>query len=140
MTLAGAMARLALISVSGVTSYAWGLPAMPPHEAGLPCLVIVGDSNKSELQIRSITGSAGTMVVAVSHLLLYSGIGMHRLPERVDVLAKVDLYAAAIKADWTLNDELAAPLTISPISIGQIEFLGMVYYGVSFRHLWEIKV
>ena len=56
------------------------------------------------------------------------------LPDLIDAM---EAYLAALSADGTLTGALDAELTITRVLPGIVEYAGVKFYGVRFRHLWR---
>lgn len=142
MSIKGAFDQIATWTISGVT--VWGLDdlAVPPVEADLPLIFPRLDGTGGEAyQPLGVNAASGQVVVHVRHELAVTGLGLGVLQERFyDVLTHIDNYLAVVAGDWFLDDNLVEPLTIADTRAGVIEVGGVLYWGVSFRHRWVLKV
>lgn len=142
MTLKAAIDRLSAWVVMGVNNFGPDDLTGPVAEVDLPALVLMLSGTGGEtLKPLGISADAGKVVVHVDHVLLTSGLGMGLTRERYyDALPHIDNYLAAVVEDLTLNGQLMEALTIADTVVGAVEFLGVLYYGVTFRHRWVLKV
>lgn len=137
MTLQACFDQLDTWTIAGVTVYASdALPAAP----ALPCLVtqMSGGSDYSTL---FETDGSGRIAFFVEQLLLVSGArGGSPASRALAVIPFLDLYLAALVADWYLDDNLLEPIGVLGADVGGIEYLGRVYLGARIRMRWIIKV
>ncbi len=142
MSLDAAFTQIGSWTVAGVTVIGLDELNMPPGEADLPLLVPeLSGTGGETMQALGITAEAGEVVVHVDHNLLIKGIGLGMHSERFsDALPFIDLYFAAVADDWDLNGNLMKALTIADTRPGTINFMGVLYYGIVFRHRWVLKV
>ncbi len=142
MSLEAAFDALAAWSVTGVTNLALDDVAGPVPETDLPALVArFGGTGGEALMPLGILAEAGRVVVHVEHMLLLSGLGVGLEVERfADAIPVIDAYLEAAALDLDLGGTLLEPLRIADTSAGAIEFYGVLYYGVTFRHRWVLKV
>lgn len=142
MSLQGAFDQIATWTISGVTVLGLDDLDAPPAEADLPVLVLeLGGTGGEAMKPLGVVASDGEVVVHVHHKLIVAGIGLGTHSERFyGALAYMDDYFAAVADDWTLDDNLLKPLTIADTTAGAIEVMGMLYYGILFRHRWVLKV
>ena len=141
-----AFEKLAAISVTGVaTSYDLdGLPGNLPA-ADLPALVPTfparvgaGADEGAGLSALTYDGAAWTSALHVDHVLYWtpawSGAGLSAvLP---DLVTAIDSYLDAVGADGTLDGALDRELEIMSVEPGLVEYGGVRFYGVRFRHRW----
>jgi len=146
MTWRQTFTELAGVSVSGVVS-SFDLDELPNvlPSADLPALVpLFGQESgvfaEGEPGFSTLTydGSVWTSTLQVDHVLYWSpawsDAGLSAaLPDLVDA---VDNYLTAIKAAGTLNDTLDRELEITRIEPGVVEYAGVTFFGVRFRHRW----
>lgn len=150
MTWRSALTRLAAIPVAGVaTSY--DLDSLPNSlaAADLPALAPVfgehaGPLGQSETDFTTLTfdGSVWRARLEIEHVLYWapawSDAGLRAaLPALIDV---VDAYLPALSADGTLGGTLSEALTIVRVQPGSVEYAGVHYFGVRFRHRWVRRV
>lgn len=142
MSLDAAFTRIGSWTVTGATVIGLDELDAPPGEADLPLLVPeLGGTGGEFLKPLGIMADDGEVVVHVVHKLLVRGIGLGMHSERFsDVLPLMDNYFDTVKDDWTLNGNLLRALTIADTRAGIIEVMGVLYYGVEFRHRWVLKV
>lgn len=138
-----ALANLAAVSVSGVTSYA--LDETPEFLGGaaLPALIILpelsGDS--PGLEPSPFAAGAGRLTAQVAHVLLLapvaSGMGQRgALPRLADL---IDGYIEAMVADPSLGGALPAALRFQ-VRAGVVRYGGIDYHGATFVHTWVLNV
>lgn len=147
MTWRTAFTNLSTITVAGVsTSYdldelpnslpAADLPALAPAFAdGLGVL----SEDQGGLSTLTYDGGAWTASLFIDHVLYWqpawSEGGLTTvLPA---MITAVDAYLTAIKANGTLGGVLASELEITRVLPGIVEYAGVKFYGVRFRHLWR---
>lgn len=139
--LADALAYLATVDVTGVTSYALGDTPNALARAQLPALVIQpewsGESPGIEPSI--FKAGRGSLTVQVAHVLLVApvagGLGQRGvLPTLIDL---IDAYAAAMTADPTLGGTLPTALRFS-VRAGVVPYAGVDYHGATFLHTWTL--
>ncbi len=142
MTLKAAVDRLSAWVVTGVTNLGPDDLVGAVPEVDLPALVVLLSGTGGEaLRPLGISAEMGRVVVHVDHVLLTSGLGMSLTRERYyEALTHIDNYLAAVVQDLDLNGNLMEALTIADTSVGAIEFFGVLYYGITFRHRWVLKV
>lgn len=144
MSVAGALGALAGWSVTGVvTSYGMDeTPGLLPASA-LPALIIApaiqtpaSDGRAFDLEL-----TAGAWRLEIDHVLLLAGSAYGK-PQTsfAAMLTLIDNYAAAVRADWYLSDNLLEPLQISAVQMRPYPLGGGVYWAVVFRHLWALKL
>ncbi|MBN1963312.1 MAG: hypothetical protein JW910_01615 [Anaerolineae bacterium] len=141
--LATALANLAAVSVSGVTSYAVNETPGALARAQLPALVILpelGDDSPG-LEPSGFSAGAGRLVMQVAHVLLVApvagGLGLQgALPALVDA---VDAYVEALAGDPTLDGALPVALRLS-VRTGVVRYAGVDYHGATFVHTWTLHV
>lgn len=108
------------------------LPALVPE------LAASGGEGFAPLDLSLVYGLA---VVFINHKLLIKGLGVGGAGDGLAALpGLIDDYLASLAGEWSLNNNLAAPLAVVGISAGTIEQSGVVYFGCTFRHRWEIRV
>lgn len=146
MTWRTAFTNLAVITVTGVqSSYdlddlpntlpAADLPALAP---AFPASTGLLDEDEQGLSTLTYDGSVWTARLFVDHVLYWSpawsdaGLGAV-LPDLVDAM---DAYLDAVSGDGTLNGALDAELEITSVQPGVVEYAGVRFYGVRFRHRW----
>jgi hypothetical protein len=147
MTWRDAFTNLAAISVAGVTT-SYDVDALPNTlpAADLPALApafpdALGVLAEGEQGLSTLTydGGVWTAVLYVDHVLYWSpawseaGLS-EALPDLIDAM---EAYLAALSADGTLTGALDAELTITRVLPGIVEYAGVKFYGVRFRHLWR---
>lgn len=147
MTWRTAFSNLAGIAVQGVaTSYdlddlpnalaSAQLPALAP---AFPDSVGVLSEDQGGLSTLTYDGSAWTAALVIDHVLYWTpgwsegGLSVV-LPDLIDA---VDAYLDALRADGTLGGALASELAITRVVPGVVEYAGVKYYGVRFRHVWR---
>lgn len=149
-TFADALAALAALPVSGVTA-SFAIEDLPeqPDRAQLPALLIVPSDRIDRLfpargeglTTLAFGSAAATFTAPVSHLLLIaaqdSGMGSRQHWPRL--VAIVDAYFAALKADPLLGGTLAEPPHVR-VDAGTVDYGGVRYIGAAFRHLWTLEV
>lgn len=142
MTLKAAFDVVAAWAVPGVIVFGLDELTGPPAEVDLPCLVPeLGGTGGETLRPLGITAEAGQFVVHVVHKLLISGLGIGLQRERFyNALTHIDSYLAVVVTDLDLAGTLLEPLGIADTSAGVVEYGGVLYYGVEFRHRWVLKV
>ncbi|HEC23057.1 MAG TPA: hypothetical protein ENI95_09080 [Chloroflexi bacterium] len=142
-----AFTNLAAISVAGVvTSYDLDdLPNTLPA-AELPALVPgfpegVGLIGEEEIGFSTLTydGAVWRATLHVEHTLFWSpawsDVGLSAaLP---DLVTAIDDYLTALSADGTLGGALDEELEILDVRPGVVEYAGVRFYGVRFRHRWK---
>ncbi len=112
------------------------LPALAP---AFPSSVGLIAEQEESLATLTYDGSVWTASLYVDHVLYWcpawgdAGL-MAVLPA---LIGAVDAYLAAIRADGTLGGVLARELEIASVLPGVVEYAGVKFYGVSFRHLWR---
>jgi hypothetical protein len=145
-----AFTNLAAIEVTGVhTSFdldelpntlpAADLPALAP---AFPEGVGVLDEDEQGLSTLTYDGSAWTATLHVEHVLYWapawSDAGLSAvLP---DLVTGIDDYLDAVSADGTLDGALDRELEITRVVPGVVEYAGVRFYGVRFRHRWVITI
>lgn len=147
MTYTTALTTLATLNVGGI-AHNYGISVIPERiaRAALPCLIVVPafeDGSRREHGEFSFAAPSGTRALVqyyTTHLLLTapigSGLGAHdHLP---DLIALLDSYAAAIKADPRLNNTLFHPLNYR-VHIAPIDYGGVRYFGARLWHSWVIE-
>lgn len=146
MTWRNAFTQLAAVSVTGVSnSYDLSdLPSVLPA-ADLPALVPLFDDSESlfaggELGFSTLTfdGAIWQSSLQIDHVLYvtpaWSEAGISGvLPELITL---VDNYLTAFSTVGTLNDALDRELAITRVQPGVMEYAGVRFYGVRFRHRW----
>lgn len=147
MTWRTAFTNLAALAVTGVTtSYdlddlpnalpAAELPALAP---GFPESMGLLSEGEAGLSTLTYDGGVWTTTLYVDHVLYWSpawsdaGLGAV-LPELVSA---VDAYLGALTADGRLGGALAAEAEIARVQPGIVEYAGVRFYGVRFRHVWR---
>jgi hypothetical protein len=146
MTWRIAFTNLAALPVTGVaTRYdlntlpnmlpASDLPALAPGFAASAGLIEQGAEGFSTL---TYDGGVWKSVLYVEHLLYWSPAWSQAGLNAVlpDLLVAVDNYLSAIQADGRLGGALQEETQITHIQPGVIEYAGVSYYGVRFRHRW----
>lgn len=145
-----AFTNLAAVSVTGVqTSFDLDdLPNTLPA-ADLPALVptfpdTLGMLSDEEQGLSTLTYDGGVWLATlhVEHVLYWcpawSDAGLSAvLP---DLITATDTYLSAISADGTLNDTLDSKLSITRVMPGVVEYAGVKFYGVRFRHQWMLAI
>jgi hypothetical protein len=140
---ATALANLAAVAVSGVTSYA--VEATPDALTGaqLPALIILPEvgGESPGFAPSTLAAGIGTLSVRVTHLLLIApvavGLGLRgALPAVIDA---VDAYTEALADDPTLGGALAMALHVS-VQVGVMRYAGVDYHGAAFTHTWALRV
>jgi hypothetical protein len=141
--LAGALANLANVSVTGVTSYAVDETPDALARAQLPALVIMPElgGESPGLEPSGFSAGDGKLAVRVTHLLLIvpvmGGIGLRGA--LVDLADYIDLYVDAMAADPLLDGALATALRFS-MRAGVVRYGGVDYHGAAFTHTWTLHV
>lgn len=143
MTLVAALDVLTALSVTGVTTnYDYDvMPGLIPSEA-LPALLVdpVGQFGEG-FKAFDVGLTAGEAVVHFSHVLLMQGVGEGRPQDRLGKWATfVDNYYAALKTDLKLTDTLIQPLVVLGTAPQVVEYAGLAYVGLIFRHRWVLKI
>ncbi len=150
MTWRNVFTQLAAVNVPGVTtSYDLGeLPGALPA-ADLPALLPLFDDSEAlftggEPSFSTLTfdGSVWQSSLQIDHVLYaapaWSEAGVSAvLP---DLIGLVDNYLAALAAVGTLNGTLERELVITRVQPGVVDYAGVRFYGVRFRHRWERTV
>jgi hypothetical protein len=147
MTWRTAFTNLASIPVSGIaTSYDLDdLPNVLPA-AQLPALVpsfpdTPGMLSEPEYGLSTLTYDGGAWVtnLYVDHVLYWSPAwsDMGLMAVLPDMITAVDAYLNAVSADGTLDGALGAALEVLRVTPGVMEYAGVKFYGVRFRHLWR---
>ena len=142
MSLKGAFDQLAAWTVSGVTVLGLDDFKGVIAQADLPALLPrLGGTGGEALRPLDISSEQGKVVVHVDHHLLMTGLGVGLLGEQFYTpLTHIDNYLAAVVDDFYLAGNLAEPLTIADVYEGNIDLGNAIYYGVTFRHRWVLKV
>ncbi len=140
---AAALANLAAVAVSGVTSYALDQTPEFLGGAALPALIILPElSGESPgLEPSPFAAGAGRLAAQVAHVLLLapvaSGMGQRgALPRLVDL---VDGYVEAMAADPLLGGALPVALRFQ-VRAGVVRYGGVDYHGATFLHTWVLNV
>jgi hypothetical protein len=141
--LATALANLAAVAVSGVTSYALDETPDGLTRAQLPALIILPElgGNWPGLEPNTFSAGDGRLAVQVAHVLLLApvteGLGLRSaLPALADA---IDAYAEAMAADPTLDGALPVALRFQ-VQAGVVRFGGVDYHGATFLHTWTLWV
>ncbi len=144
MSLAAAVARLKTWTITGlVTNYGFLASIAPPYSK-CPALVLelVDPFGFPQyFQAANVGATVGVMTLYLEHKLLIRGLNLG-LPDAQgdDLTAWIDLYAAKVAADFTLNANLIEPLSLLVRASGKVACNGNDYLGVSFLHVWKLKV
>lgn len=126
------------LSVTGVTVF--DLDGVPGHVVEpLPALIPVLGFSPYEFR-QFTTSELGRVTVQVDHLLLVAGSAGVQETRQYDTLVHVDNYLDALKADWRLSDTLVEPLRLFVIDWGPVNYRGLAYSGVVFRHEWKVLI
>jgi hypothetical protein len=144
MTWRTAFTNLAAITVTGVTT-CYDLNTLPGSlpAADLPALAPafpVGANPQDGEGYSTLTydGSAWRSVLVIDHVLYWqpcwSEMGLNSVMP--DLITAVDSYLAAVRADGRLSGALDEELAITRIKPGIMEYGGVRYFGVKFRHQW----
>lgn len=146
MTWRTAFTNLAAISVTGVATR-YDLNALPNAlpAADLPALAPAfpespGTLGEDEQGFSTLTydGAAWVASLHVDHVLYWSPAwseaGLYAVMPAL--ITAVDDYLAAIKANGTLGGVLKQELEIVRVMPGIVEYAGVKFYGVRFRHRW----
>jgi hypothetical protein len=141
-----AFTNLAAISVGGVQS-SFDLDDLPNTlpAADLPALApafpeaqgVLGEDERG-LSTLTYDGSAWIATLHVEHILYWvpawSDAGLSAvLP---DLVTAIDGYLDAISADGRLGGALDREVEITRVIPGVVEYAGVRFYGVRFRHRW----
>ncbi len=142
MTLKACFDRLDTWTPTGITSL--GLDDWPGivAECDLPVVFpkLAGTGGES-LRPLGIAAALGRLVVHVDHVLLVQGIGAGLVQQRFyNALTHIDNYLAAVVDDLTLGGNLLEPLAIADTYDGPYDIGNVIYYAVTFRHRWVIKL
>ena len=136
MSIKAAVDALCDLTVTGVTVY--DLAALPGAVVTLPCLIPQLNFSRHGLEYFT-TAEDGVVTMEIEHVLLVAGLQQGLAATRnYSVLAHVDNYIAALKADWRLNDTLIKPLRIIGINWSPQTWAGVLYIGCAFRHEWQV--
>ncbi len=144
MTSRTAFTNLAAITVTGITTR-YDLNTLPGSmpAADLPALAPafpVGANPQDGEGLSTLTydGSAWHSVLVIDHVLYWqpcwSEMGLNSVMP--DLITAVDGYLAAVRADGRLSGALDEELAIMRIEPGIMEYGGVRYFGVKFRHQW----
>jgi hypothetical protein len=144
MTWRTAFTNLAAISVAGVATR-YDLNTLPNTlpAADLPALapsfpVGADPMGGDGLSTLTYDGLAWRSLLVIDHVLYWqpcwSEMGLHSVMP--DLIAAADTYLAAIKADGRLSGALDEELAITRIEPGIVDYAGVRYFGVKFRHQW----
>lgn len=140
MTVKSAIDKLNAWTVTGVSNlgYYEGIVAA----ADLPALVVrLGGTGGEAMRPFGVQVDSGRVIVHVHHYLLVTGLGLELASERFyGALEHVDDYLAAVVDDMLLDGALLEPLTIADVFEGVIDLGNALYYGVTFRHRWVLRV
>lgn len=142
MTLAAAFAQLASWSVTGVTTnFAVSAFDGRLNDNELPALVpLLSGTGGDGFRLHSLGGSS-VMVVHVQHYLITEGLGRGSYGvKQNDLIALVDNYLTQVEADPRLDGNLREPTLVELSGIGPIDFAGKRWYGLTFRHRWNVFV
>ncbi|HVO70084.1 MAG TPA: hypothetical protein VMT24_08565 [Aggregatilineaceae bacterium] len=141
--LATALANLAAVVVSGVTSYTLDETPDGLTRAQLPALVILPElgGDWPGLEPNTFSAGDGRLTVQVAHVLLLApvteGLGLRSaLPALAEA---IDAYAGAMAADPTLDGALPVALRCR-VRAGMVRFSGVDYHGATFLHTWTLQV
>jgi hypothetical protein len=147
-----ALDQLAALAVPGMAQH-YGHGALPDRIARghLPALLVIpGDygaggaswfgSRAVGFEAGGFTQAAGTLTVAVTHLLVTSlaqdGIGMRAHYPRI--VALMDAYFAALAGDPLLGGALREPARVAA-EPGIVRYASDACYGAAFRHVWVLR-
>ena len=147
MTWRTAFTNLATISVTGVTT-SYDLNALPNAlpAANLPALAPYfpeegGSISQNQHGLATLTynGAVWSAALYVDHVLYlapaWSEAGLSEaLPSLVTA---IDNYLTALAAQGTLSGALSSELEIIRVQPGIVDYAGVKFYGVRFRHLWR---
>src|SRR5574341_643684 len=146
MTWRTAFTNLANIAVTGVTTRydLSGLPNtlpaadLPVLAPGFPASLGLIAEDEAGLSTLTYDGSTWRATLYVEHVLYWSPAWSNTGLANVlpDLVTAVDNYLAAGKADGRLNGALSEELEITRIEPGVLEYAGVKFYGVRFRHKW----
>src|SRR5574341_587850 len=147
MTWRSAFTNLSNVAVTGVTTRydlddlpnalpAADLPALAPAFPASEGLIAEEENSLATL---TYDGSVWTATLYVDHVLYWcpawSQAGLDTvMPALIDA---VDAYLTAIKANGLLGGVLSRELEIASVLPGIVEYAGVKFYGVRFRHLWQ---
>ena len=147
MTWRTAFTNLSNIAVTGViTSYdlneipnalpAADLPALAPS---FPQTLGVLGEDQGGMSTLTYDGGAWTATMFIDHVLYWQPAWSEGGLATVlpSLITAVDAYLTAFKNQGTLSGILSTELEITRVLPGIVEYAGVKYYGVKFRHLWR---
>jgi len=140
MGLKAAIDRVSTWTVVGVTNLGYYQDVIASGD--LPALVVrLAGTGGEALRPLNIQADQGRVTVHVVHYLITTGLGLGLVEERFyGALAHVDNYLSVVVNDLMLGGALLEPLAIADIYEGAIDLGNVIYYGVTFRHRWVLKV
>lgn len=110
-------------------------------EEDFPALVLGFGSTGGEGFYPATLGGSTTFVVHMTHWLIDSGVGRGQYGIKLDdLVGHFDDYAAEVKDDPTLNDNLREPMHVEMVSAPLVTLAGRNYHGLTFRLRWVVKV
>lgn len=142
MSFAGAITALSALSVSGVTAN-YGIDEFYPPlvVSQLPALVVeLAPTGGEGFTPLVIDASEGLLVIRVNHILAYGVIGLGGAVARAGVVALLDNYMTALKANWTLSGNLYKPALVAVQSVGEYAIAGTYFHAVVLNHRWVVTL
>ncbi|NLX08336.1 MAG: hypothetical protein GXY36_01625 [Chloroflexi bacterium] len=138
-----ALANLAAVPVSGVTSYAPGAAPETLSSAQLPALIILPELGGPApgLEPNGFSAGEGVVNVRVAHVLFVGpvagGLGLRgAIPA---LAAAADAYLGALAADPTLGGALPIALRCT-VQAGVRAYGGVDYHAMTFVHTWTLHL
>jgi hypothetical protein len=141
MTLVAAVDRVGTWTITGWKNIGMDDIAGAVPQADLPAMVLLpGILPDKASQPFDIGLSSASVVVAMDHLILSTGIALQRPQARLyTLMGLVDLYIAKVKTDWLLNGTLLEPMQFT-ISFAPINLGGAIYEGFTAHHRWVLAL
>lgn len=141
MGLADCVTEIVGWSVTGVTSsHGLDAPGRLNNEQ-LPALVLrLGGTGGEGWKPYEFGGGDAQFIVYPVHYLLVRGWGQGIAQDQTDLVPLFDNYAAALKADPRLDDNLFEPMKAILVTAGVVEYGGAAWFGMRFRLRWVVKV
>lgn len=143
MSFLSATATLAAMAFTGLNQH-YDMIELPGvvNEVDLPALVILPDDTYiNAVAPYDANLSYGEVGVHIRHLLLIRGSGMGRIEDRYASLGTwISNYVDAISGDWYLSGNLVYPMAVETLEFGTVDYNGVLYDGIAFRHRWVLKV
>lgn len=146
MSVAGACTQIKTWTVTGVTTnYGINTPSRIESVACPALGLLLGDEEGQKTSAvwdnLSLTSAAVKFALQPLHKLFFAPIGYEEYTQRHAALpALIDNYITKFKSDLTLNDNLYEPIKVLGIEAGPELWGGALYYVVTFRHWWSLRI